>query len=141
MAERVKAMRAIWTQEVAEFHGAFVDFAPMMAFPKPVQVPAPPVLVGGVGPNALRRVVDFGDGWLPTALPPDDLRARVDALRVLAKDAGRPDPTVTVFGAPADPNVVAAYEEIGAERVLILLPDGDPAETRRAMDDASTVLH
>ena len=61
--ERVEAMRAIWTQDKAEYHGKFVDFGPMIANPKPTQKPHPPVIVGGAYPYAARRAVRYGDGW------------------------------------------------------------------------------
>ena len=61
--ERVEAMRAIWTQDRAEYHGKFVAFGPMLANPKPVQKPYPPVIVGGAYPYAARRAVQYGDGW------------------------------------------------------------------------------
>lgn len=64
-AERVQAMRAIWTDDEAEYHGEFVDFAPIWSWPKPVQRPHPPILVGGNGPRTEDRVLDFGDGWFP----------------------------------------------------------------------------
>ena len=88
--ERIEAMKAIWTQPKAEYHGEFVDFDPMMAWPKPVQKPHPPILVGGAFPYSARRAVRYGDGWMPQvtetdpdaadradpALPPDGRRGR-----------------------------------------------------------------
>jgi probable F420-dependent oxidoreductase len=74
MRERVLAMKEIWTKEAAAFHGEFVRFDPMWSYPKPVQKPHPPVLLGGEGPHTLRRVVEFCDGWFPRA------RAGVDAI-------------------------------------------------------------
>src|SRR4051812_32119250 len=65
--ERVEAMKAIWTQTKAEYHGEFVNFDPMMTWPKPVQKPHPPILVGGAFPYAARRAVRYGDGWFPLA--------------------------------------------------------------------------
>ncbi len=65
--ERVEAMQAIWTQETAEYHGEFVNFDPMMAWPKPVQKPHPPVIVGGAFPQAARRAIRYGNGWIPRA--------------------------------------------------------------------------
>ena len=83
--ERIEAMKAIWTQDTAEYHGEFVDFGPMQTWPKPVQKPHPPILVGGAFPYSARRAVRYGDGWMPQmtagiadaadradpALPPD----------------------------------------------------------------------
>src|ERR1700730_5337427 len=63
--ERIEAMKAIWTQSKAEYHGEFVNFDPMMTWPKPVQKPHPPILVGGDFPYSARRAVRYGDGWMP----------------------------------------------------------------------------
>src|SRR5262249_14118358 len=70
MRERVEAMRAIWTSSRAEYHGDLVDFSPIIAWPKPVQKPSPPVHVGGAFPHAARRAIRYGDGWIPHASRP-----------------------------------------------------------------------
>src|ERR1700756_2384773 len=83
LEEQVKAMKAIWTKDVAEYHGKFVDFEPIWAWPKPTQKPHPPILLGGESDYTLQRVVDFCDGWYPRGRAPEkvieglkDLRAR-----------------------------------------------------------------
>jgi len=86
MRERVEAMKAIWTQDEAEYHGKLVNFEPMWCWPKPVQKPHPPVLLGGSGPSVLKRVVAYADGWMPNRgadLP------RIPELQELAAAAGR----------------------------------------------------
>src|SRR3954464_11047749 len=65
MRERVEAMKAIWTQDEAEYHGEHVDFDPIWAWPKPAQKPHPPILVGGKGERVIDRVVRYGDEWMP----------------------------------------------------------------------------
>ena len=67
MRESVEAMKDIWTKSKPEYHGEFVNFGPMMAWPKPVQKPHPPILVGRVFTNAARRAIRYGDGWISTA--------------------------------------------------------------------------
>jgi probable F420-dependent oxidoreductase len=98
LADRVRAMRKIWTAEEAEYHGEFVDFGPIWSWPKPAQQPHPPVLVGGNGPGTEDRVLDFGDGWLPQVdmMDVDDLtrrgRAGTGADHAVRRDpGGRPD--------------------------------------------------
>ena len=72
LRERVEACKEIWTNEEASYHGEFVDFDRIVCRPAPLQEPHPPVLVGGNGPNVLKRVVAFGDGWFPNRIPPDE---------------------------------------------------------------------
>ena len=125
MRERVLAMKEIWTKEEASFQGEFVRFEPMWCYPKPVQKPHPPVLLGGEGPHTLQRVVEFCDGWIPRGrVGPDALLAQLADLRARAARAGR-DPgtiSVTVFGGKADPAVLDRYREAGIDRVSIALP-------------------
>src|SRR3984893_8688562 len=94
MRERVEAMKAIWTQDESEYHGEFVGFGPMWCWQKPTQNPHPPVLLGGSGPNVLKRVVAYADGWMPNR--GDDL-PRIPELQELARSAGRGPIPVTVY--------------------------------------------
>src|ERR671918_2345309 len=98
LRERVLAMKAIWTEGEAEFHGEFVDFDPLWSWPKPVQRPHPPVLVGGNGPGVLDRVLEFGDGWMPNPSR-GRIRDGMEELARRAEEAGRGPVPVTVFGA------------------------------------------
>ncbi len=123
MRERVLAMTAIWTQDEASYHGEYVDFDRVWSWPKPLQRPRPPVLVGGNGPKALERVVDYGDGWMPLASSDrDELAARIPELQKLAADRGRAGIPVTLFGARAREDDVAYWQEAGVDRVLFALP-------------------
>jgi probable F420-dependent oxidoreductase len=128
LRERVQAMKAIWTGDEAEFHGRLVNFDPVWSWPKPAQKPHPPVIVGGDGPHTLRRVVEYGDGWMPIpGRGPTSLSDRIAELNRLAAEAGRGDIPVTVYGAPARPEVIGHYAEIGVERCVFFLPPA-PAE-------------
>jgi len=71
--ERVEAMKAIWTRSKPEYSGEFVNFGPMMVWPKPVQKPHPPVIVGGAYPHGARRAVRYGEGWIPLAGRPGNM--------------------------------------------------------------------
>jgi probable F420-dependent oxidoreductase len=120
MRERVEAMRAIWTQEEAEYHGKHVDFDPIWQWPKPS--PVPPVFVGGNGPKAEDRVLRYGDGWMPNMPDLGELGERVAALR---ERAGRHVP-VTYYG--AKPDKLGELEAAGVDRALIVLESGpDPS--------------
>jgi alkanesulfonate monooxygenase SsuD/methylene tetrahydromethanopterin reductase-like flavin-dependent oxidoreductase (luciferase family) len=71
MRERVEAIKAIWTNDEAEYHGEQVDFGPIWCWPKPLQLPHPPIVVGGNGPKVLDRVLGYGDEWMPNRVPPE----------------------------------------------------------------------
>jgi len=138
LADRVQAMRRIWTDDEAEHHGRFVDFDPIWSWPKPVQRPHPPVLVGGNGPGAEDRVLAFGDAWLPQCGPLDsveELERRLAALRRRAADAGRGSIPVTLFGAIPDPAMLDAFAGAGVDRCLLPLPPGDADGLLATLDD------
>ena len=89
LKERVLALKAIWTEDEASFDGEFVRFEPIWSWPKPVQRPHPPVILGAHGPKALARVVDYCDGWIPIGVRAGDLPREIAALRRLAEEKGR----------------------------------------------------
>jgi probable F420-dependent oxidoreductase len=136
LRERVLAMKELWTKEEAEFHGEFVNFDPVWLYPKPKQKPYPPILLGGESDHTLRRVVEFGNGWLPRRDREFDPGRAVARLRQAAAAAGR-DPTsfsITVFNAPADEAVLASYRKAGIHRVLLEVPDRGRDEVLRVLD-------
>jgi probable F420-dependent oxidoreductase len=124
--ERVEAMKAIWTQETAEFHGEFVDFGPMAAWPKPVQKPHPPILVGGAFPYSARRAVRYGDGWMPQVTAKDNapLTEVIPRFRQMTAEAGR-DPAamqIVVGAQPPDVPLIGRYQELAVDIVYPSLP-------------------
>ena len=129
MRERILAMKQLWAEEAGEFHGDTVDFGPTWSWPKPVQKPHPPIVVGGTGPHTLKRVVDYADGWMPIAFTMsfEDLGERISELTAMAKAAGKPRPEVTVFGVPMDPGGIEPYARAGVDRAVWGL-DSAPAE-------------
>jgi probable F420-dependent oxidoreductase len=114
LRERIEAMKAIWTQDEAEYHGELVDFDPMLAWPKPVQKPHPPIILGGNGQNTLRRVVRYADGWMPNR---GDFLARIPELRRMAEEAGRGPIPVSAYVKPV-PDEIERAIEAGVERIL-----------------------
>jgi probable F420-dependent oxidoreductase len=128
MRERVLAMKEIWTSEQAEFHGQFVDFDPIYSWPKPVQRPHLPVLIGGNGTTVLDRVLEFGDGWAPNLVGrPENLVTRVSELRRRAATQGRGPIPVTLIG--ADQRGYLGTEQLRTvaplgERELAILAEG-----------------
>ena len=138
LRERIEAMKAIWTQDEAEYHGEFVNFDPIWQFPKPVQKPHPPILVGGDGENTLKRVVSYGDGWMPVGRRAD-FKSRIDELNHLAADAGRGTIPVTIFGAPPRPDIIEQYAEAGVERVVFNLPPASRDEVLPLLETQANV--
>jgi len=137
LRERVLAMKEIWTKEEAEFHGDLVDFDPIWSFPKPLQKPHPPVLLGGHSSRALQRVVDYCNGWLPIGAQATDLVGRIKKLGELARAAGKKpsDFPVSVYGTPADPEALRRYADAGVERVLFWLPSRGRDKLLPILDD------
>lgn len=124
LRERVLAMKEIWTKDEAEFHGEFVNFDKIWAYPKPVQKPHPPIIMGGDGKTTFDRVIEYCDGWLPIAFTADKMGERIATLKQRAAEAGR-DPNsigVTVSLVNPDAAKVEALAQTGAERVNFFLP-------------------
>ncbi|MEV0037701.1 LLM class F420-dependent oxidoreductase [Streptomyces sp. NPDC050804] len=127
--ERLRAMRELWTEDKAEFHGEFVDFDPVHSWPKPVQRPHPPIYVGG-GERAFPRVAAFGDAWLANSLPPGELGTAIARMRSVA---GR-DVPVTVYAVSGKPEIIEEYTHLDVERLLLYLPTRPEAETLTHLD-------
>ena len=122
--EAILSMKELWTKDEAEYHGKFFDFPPVRCFPKPAQKPHPPVLLGGYAKNVFKRVVEWGDGWMPTRASPEQIKSGRMALDDLASEVGR-DPKsieIAVFGMPRDPDMIKRFEEAGASRGVIAAP-------------------
>ena len=136
--ERIEAMKVIWTESKAEYHGEFVNFDPMMAWPKPVQKPYPPVIVGGAFPYGARRAIRYGDGWVPHASRPEygDVSDFLPQFRKMATEAGR-DPAslpVTMFRVVEELDRLRHYRDIGIARVVITLPSAGANEVMPIID-------
>jgi alkanesulfonate monooxygenase SsuD/methylene tetrahydromethanopterin reductase-like flavin-dependent oxidoreductase (luciferase family) len=138
MREQIEAMRAIWTEEEPEYHGEIIDFPKMKTWPKPVQKPHPPVIVGGAFPHSARRAVRYGDGWVPNASRPQyaDVSEFLPQFRQMAAEAGR-DPAgvpVSIFGAPEDPDRLRRYRDAGVARAIVALPSAKADEILPVLD-------
>ncbi len=123
LRERISAMKAIWTQEEAEYHGKYVNFDKLWSFPKPVQKPYPPILMGGSGPHARQRAAEFDGHWMPI-IGRDPLDEAIADLRQRAEKAGR-DPaavSVSLFGVRPDEGKLAAWRDLGVARVVFFVP-------------------
>lgn len=143
LRERVLAIKKLWTEDVAEYHGEFVDIEPTTVRPAPVQRPHPPVIVGGMGPTVLDRVLEYGDAWAPNpGWPPmPDLAQRISELRARGRELGRPDIPVMIFGMSEEGDQVKRYAEMGVDECVFLLPDVDRDEALRTLERIAQIAH
>jgi probable F420-dependent oxidoreductase len=139
--EHVLAMRALWCDEVAEFHGEFVDFSPSWSWPKPVRPTGPPVLIGGApGPKLLAHVAEYADGWIP--IGGAGIRSALEDLRRTCDEVGR-DPAgirIVPFGTIPDPGKLRYYESLGIREVVLRVPGGDRDAVLPVLDDFAPLL-
>ena len=140
LKENILAMKQFWTKEKGEFHGDFVDFDSAFSWPKPIQRPHPPIILGGETDYTLKRVVDFCDGWLPR--PRANIAEGMTRLRRVA-EAGERDLSsisVTVFGAPPDKETLDSYADLGINRALLRVPTEDRDTCLNLLDSYMTLL-
>ena len=143
MRESVEAMQAIWSNEVAEYHGEQISFDAMYANPKPVQPGGPPIHVGGVHPGGLARAVKYGDGWMPIGgRGSEDLATQLADADRLCEEAGRSraDFEVSIFAGPTTRSELDHLEEIGVDRVVFFLPPADAATLEPTLDQLATLI-
>ena len=129
--ERIEAIKTLWTDEPAEYHGKFVDFESSYLRPKPVQKPHPPIVIGGDSDATVKRVIRHDAGWISNPFPVDHLKRRIDQLR---EGAGH-DVPLTTFGTPIDPEYWRGLEDLGYGQANLLLPTKPRDESLRLLDD------
>jgi probable F420-dependent oxidoreductase len=136
MRERIEAMKLIWSESKPEYHGKYVDFEPMMTWPKPVQQPHPPIHVGGMWPYGARRAVRYGSGWMPIPGRGPDIVEVLPQYRELAEQAGRDPATLalSIFGIGPDESEVKRYAAAGIDRVIFGLPPAEPDRVLPLLD-------
>ena len=135
--EAIKVMRTLWTEEEPEHHGRYYDFPSVRFNPKPVQKPGPPVLLGSIAPNVFKRVVAWGDGWMPTRATPAEIEAGRKELDRLAAEAGRDPESITVvaYSSQPDREIIKAYEDAGANWVTCRTPMAPEKECIEFLED------
>ena len=142
LRENVLAMKALWTEEEASFEGEHVSIESSWAWPKPVQQPHPPIILGGAaGPKTIAHIVEFCDGWMPIG-GRHDLFGKIQTLREAAQDAGRdPDSIeIGVFNAPKDPGELERLAEAGIKRAVFALPSAEPAVVLEKLMDRAKLI-
>jgi probable F420-dependent oxidoreductase len=139
--ERILAVKELWSQQEAEFHGDYVDFSPSLSYPKPVRIP--PVIMGGSGgPVTFKHVIEYCDGWMPIHGRTDPLE-KIDLLHQMAEDAGR-DPAsieLTIYGCPMSAEVVERYRAAGAQRIVFWLPATAESEVLEAVEQGAAFIN
>jgi probable F420-dependent oxidoreductase len=134
--EVVLAMQALWSQEVAEFRGEFVRFEPCWQWPKPVQQPRPPVLLGGAaGPTLFAHIAEFADGWIP--IGGAGMRPALDDLRRAVERAGRDFSTIRIvpMGVLPTPEKLDYYRGLGVHEAVLRVPSGPRDAVLPVLDD------
>ena len=119
--EAIEVMKELWTKEEAEYHGRYFDFPLVKSYPKPLQKPYPPIILGGMAKNVLRRIVTHADGWLPNRVTPTEVEESRKKLDAMAAEAGR-DPksiTISVYGQLPERDIVHSLLNAGADRVVV----------------------
>ena len=140
--ESVMAMKELWTKTESEYHGKYYDFPPVYSFPRPVQRPHPPIYLGGHAKNVFKRIVDWGDAWMPNRINPQDIEAGKIEIENLSKEVGR-DPSeigITVYGVPADANLISDFESAGAERAVISIESTGEKEAIAQLEEVASKL-
>ena len=136
--EKIEAMKAIWTQPKAEYHGEFVDFDPIMAWPKPVQKPYPPIIVGGAFPQGARRAIRYGDGWIPLTgrATSNDIAECLPRFHQMAAEAGRDPATIplSLFAVPEEVDTLKRYRDLEISRVVVSLASDDAGKILPILD-------
>ncbi|AWT52963.1 N5,N10- methylenetetrahydromethanopterin reductase-related protein [Mycolicibacterium smegmatis MKD8] len=134
--EQIEAIKALWTQEPAEYHGKYVDIESSYMRPKPVQKPHPPIYIGGASEATVKRVIRHDAGWISNPLPVDFLSKFVTQMR----DGLGHEVPLAQFGTPADPEYWGAVEELGFGQIALLLPTLPTDESLRMLDDYATAV-
>lgn len=141
LEQSVLAVRALWTEDPAEFHGSQIDIVPSHQYPKPVQTPSPPVLVGGRGPRVLERVLRFGDGWMPNpGHTMDELGSRIRELRTEAANRGQSRPSVTMYRATPEAEELGQYRDAGVDRCVFRVASRDREQIEAELHELGALV-
>lgn len=142
MRERIETMKTLWTNDVAEYRGKFVNIEPSWCWPKPVQKPHPPIIVGGAFPHGARRAIAYGDAWMPVGGRDLDPLAVAPRFRQMVAEAGRDPASVpmSVFGPAHDASLLKSYRDAGFDRTILLLPTAGRDATLQALDQAARLI-
>ncbi|MGE0822633.1 MAG: LLM class F420-dependent oxidoreductase [Candidatus Binatia bacterium] len=142
LREKIEAMKAIWANDSAEYHGEFVNFDPIWCDPKPVQKPHPPILLGVHSGNGLNRVVNYCDGWIPVGAAVQDLKESIKDLHARAEKAGRrpQELEISIFMATDNEATLRQYQELGVKRAVFGVPSEGKDKVLPLLDKYATMI-
>jgi probable F420-dependent oxidoreductase len=141
MRERVEAMKVIWTEDEPEYHGRYVDFDPIWSWPKPVQKPHPPILLGGHGRTVGDRVLAYADEWYPiNSGNLEKMTGRIERMMRRAREEAGREIAVTLQVAPVDPAGIQRFADVGVHRCVWYLPSAERGEVERSLDRYADVV-
>ena len=143
LREKIEAMKAIWTQQAAEYHGQFVNFDPIWSDPKPLQKPHPPILIGGGTPAAMRAALRYCDGWMPIpGRAGGDLLGAIGEFHRMAQEAGRDPKSIplSLFMAPSDRKVLDQFAQEGVQRAIFALPSDSREKVMPLLDRYAALI-
>jgi probable F420-dependent oxidoreductase len=139
--EYVEAMRVLWRDAEATFHGEFTHFDRAKSNPKPVQRGGIPIHVGGHSAAAARRAGRLGDGWFPIGLDAGDFEQRRAEMNAAARDAGRnPDGIEITYNRGSKPETVKRYADLGVSRWVVAAWADDLESCKRTLGELSDTL-
>ena len=142
LEERIEAMQACWTQDDSEFHGKHADFDPIWSWPKPLQKPHPPIVMGAASPWGRERVARFCNGWVPLPMQMQNIEEEIKDLEVRLKNHGRAlsDIEISFFWAPEDVEQLKHYHELGVDRAILGCPAASDDETLKLLDKHAQLM-
>ena len=142
LRERILMMKSLWMDEVSQYKGERIALEPSWAYPKPVQKPHPPIIMGGAAaPKTIADMVEFCDGWMPLATR-HDIAGRLDEVRSAVASAGRDVNSfdITAYSAKAEPELIEKLIGLDVNRIVFNLPQKSPEEANSRLADLSELI-
>jgi probable F420-dependent oxidoreductase len=143
LEDRIEAMRACWTQENSEYHGKHADFDPIWSWPKPVQRPHPPIVMGAASPWGRERVARYCDGWIPLPAQMQNIEEELKDLEARLIKHGRKlsDIEISFFWAPEDADELKRFEALGVGRAILACPAESDDDTLKLLDKHAKLMN
>ena len=143
--DAILAMKQLWTTDESEYHGKYYNFPPVISYPKPAHKPHPPVLLGGSSQHVFKRIIDWGDGWVPTIASAEQIRRGRATLNELAAQAGRDPQSIPIFafGGPGqfrDRGQIEELAQAGANHATLWIKSTSKAEALAEVEEIARLV-